>query len=141
MPPATMLQRFCTMLRATGSSQVQVTFMPPWHFSNFSVQRGTIIQLTPPDTPVGAPIVGAPSAGTPMPGIPIPVRSIIIVLDIPETPLRAASRQPGGTSLRGGSGGPSLGPSPVEPDYMQEGLRIATVLRGGAACRGRGRPD
>ena len=40
--------------------------MPPWHFSNFMVQRGTIME----------PIVGA----VPVPGIPMPVG---IVPDIP----------------------------------------------------------
>ena len=40
--------------------------MPPWHFSNFMVQRGTIME----------PIVGA----VPIPGIPMPVG---IVPDIP----------------------------------------------------------
>jgi hypothetical protein len=43
MPPAIMLQRFCTMLQAVGSSHVQVIFMPLVHFSNFMVQRGTIV--------------------------------------------------------------------------------------------------
>ena len=42
MPPASMVQRFCIMLHAILSSQTQVIFMPPWHFSNLSVQRGTI---------------------------------------------------------------------------------------------------
>jgi hypothetical protein len=42
MPPASMVQRFCIMLQAMVSSQVQVIFMPPLHFSNFIVQRGTI---------------------------------------------------------------------------------------------------
>jgi len=34
MPPASMVQRFCTMLHAILSSHVQVIFMPPVHFSN-----------------------------------------------------------------------------------------------------------
>jgi hypothetical protein len=45
MPPAIMLHRFCIMLAAVGSSQVQVTFMPPVHFSNFILHRGTIIMF------------------------------------------------------------------------------------------------
>lgn len=36
------MQRFCIMPQATGSSQVQVIFMPPAHFSNFMAQRGTM---------------------------------------------------------------------------------------------------
>src|SRR5262249_50039070 len=82
IPPASIVQRFCTMLHATLSSQVQVIFMPPWHFSNLYVQRGTIIQLVPIDTPVGAVAPGAASPGIPIPGTPTPVRSIIIVLDM-----------------------------------------------------------
>ena len=42
MPPASMLHKFCIMLQAVLSSLEQVIFMPPAHFSNFSVQRGTI---------------------------------------------------------------------------------------------------
>ena len=42
MPPASMVQRFCIMLQAIASSQVQVIFMPPVHFSILMVQRGTI---------------------------------------------------------------------------------------------------
>ncbi len=33
-PPMREVQRFCIMLFAVGSSQTQVIFMPPWHFSN-----------------------------------------------------------------------------------------------------------
>src|SRR6266581_1106298 len=42
MPPAIMVQRFCIMAQAVGSSHLQVTFMPPVHFSIFMVQRGTM---------------------------------------------------------------------------------------------------
>jgi hypothetical protein len=42
MPPCSMVHRFCIMLQAIGSSHEQWIFIPPWHFSNFSVQRGTI---------------------------------------------------------------------------------------------------
>jgi hypothetical protein len=34
IPPCMVMQRFCIMLLAVGSSQTQVTFMPPVHFSN-----------------------------------------------------------------------------------------------------------
>jgi hypothetical protein len=77
MPPASIVQRFCTMLLAILSSQEQVIFMPPVHFSIFMVQRGTIIQFTA-GIPLGAPITGVPIAGMPIPCIPIPVRSIIM---------------------------------------------------------------
>ena len=43
MPPASMVHKFCIMLQAILSSQVQVIFMPPVHFSIFMVQRGTIM--------------------------------------------------------------------------------------------------
>ena len=75
MPPASMVQRFCIMLHAIGSSHVQVIFIPPVHFSILMVQRGTIIQFADGIAPV-API------GAPMPAVPMPVmlaRSIIIV--------------------------------------------------------------
>ena len=65
MPPASMVQRFCIMLHAIGSSHVQVIFMPPVHFSILIVQRGTIIQLAAAGIP---PVV----AGIPMP-VPMPV--------------------------------------------------------------------
>ena len=74
MPPASMVHRFCIMLHAIGSSQVQVIFMPPLHFSILMVQRGTIMQLE---------VAGMPAAdiGVPIPVVLImPVRSTIIVL-------------------------------------------------------------
>ena len=55
IPPASMVHRFCTMLQAILSSQEQLTFIPPVHFSNFTEQRGTIMKLTPAGTPDGAP--------------------------------------------------------------------------------------
>jgi hypothetical protein len=75
MPPASMLHRFCIMLHAVGSSQVQVIFMPPVQRSNFMVQRGTIMVfgIIGPE-----PVLGI--IPVPIPGIPIAVRSIIIVL-------------------------------------------------------------
>lgn len=42
MPPWSIMQRFCIMLQAIGSSHEQVIFIPPVHFSIFIVQRGTI---------------------------------------------------------------------------------------------------
>ena len=82
IPPVNMVHRFCTMLTAILSSQEQVTFTPPVHFSILKVQRGTIIQLVPTGTPVGVPTVGVPIGGEYIPGMPIPVRSTIIALDM-----------------------------------------------------------
>jgi len=42
MPPCIIVHRLCIMEQAVGSSQEQVIFIPPVHFSNFMVQRGTI---------------------------------------------------------------------------------------------------
>jgi hypothetical protein len=78
MPPASMVQRFCIIARATASSHTQVIFIPPVTFSTVILQRGTIIMFGA----MGAvPMPGMPDMpGMLMPGIPIPVRSIIIVL-------------------------------------------------------------
>jgi hypothetical protein len=67
------------MAQATGSSHLQVIFMPSLVFSHVILQRGTIIMLGA----IG--VVPMPGIGdVPMPGIaiPIPARSIIIVLVI-----------------------------------------------------------
>jgi hypothetical protein len=60
------------MLRAIWSSQTHVIFMPPWHFSNLIVQRGTIMLEGIVGETLGEVI---PGAG--MLAMPIPVRSII----------------------------------------------------------------
>jgi hypothetical protein len=91
MPPWSIMHKFCIMLQAIGSSQEQVIFMPPLHFSIFMVQRGTMSMLGI----IGAavPPIGADAMpGMPMPGIPMPVRSIIIVFVIDAYSLR--SREP-----------------------------------------------
>jgi hypothetical protein len=82
MPPANMVQRFCTMLQAVLSSQTQVIFRPPVHFSSRTAQRGTISQLVPDGMPVGVPTADGPTPATPSPGMAIPARSIIIALDM-----------------------------------------------------------
>jgi hypothetical protein len=97
MPPASIVHRFCTMLQAILSSQEQVIFMPPEHFSIFMVQRGTIIML-------GGKVAGVPRAGVPVPGAPIPgspmaVRSIIIAVAIPRTPFLARPLPPDHTEV------------------------------------------
>jgi hypothetical protein len=76
MPPASMLHRFCIMLQAILSVQVHVTFMPPVHFSNFMVQRGTIIMFMPAGMPGVIPV---PMPVPPIMPVIIAVRSIIIV--------------------------------------------------------------
>jgi hypothetical protein len=82
MPPASIVHRFCTMLHAVSSSQLQVIFMPPVHFSILIVHLGTIMKLVPVGMPVGAPIPGVAIPGPAMPGMPMAVRSIIIAPDI-----------------------------------------------------------
>jgi hypothetical protein len=84
MPPASMVQRFCIIARATASSHTQVIFIPPDIFSTAILHRGTIIMFGA----MGAvPMPGMGDIpGMPMPGIPIPVRSIIIVLVMFPTP-------------------------------------------------------
>jgi len=65
----------------TLSSQTHVIFIPPAHFSNVILQRGTIIMFMPAGVVPGDPsIPGAP--GILMPGMPIPARSVIIVVMI-----------------------------------------------------------
>jgi hypothetical protein len=58
MPPESIVQRFCTMLVAILSSQMQVMRNPPVHFSTLKVQRGTIIM--PGVIAVGVPTVDVP---------------------------------------------------------------------------------
>jgi hypothetical protein len=91
IPPAIMVHRFCIMAHAVGSSQVQVIFIPPAHFSTFIVQRGTITMFGV----VG--IVGAP-IGIPVPIPVIAVRSIIIAVVMFETPAEVVNRNGPGTS-------------------------------------------
>jgi hypothetical protein len=81
IPPAVIVQRFWSMPAVTLSSQTQVTFMPPAHFSNVMVQRGTIIMFMPAGIVPGVPIIPAGPV-IPMPGMPIPARSIIIAVVI-----------------------------------------------------------
>src|ERR1700733_11830870 len=73
MPPAIMLQRFCIIVHAALSSQVQVIFMPPVHFSIFMVQREIISHCEPVGMLSGIVIPACPIAG-----MLIPVRSIIM---------------------------------------------------------------
>ena len=63
-----------------ASSQVQVTFMPPVHFSIFMVQCGTIIMFMPAGIVAAPPIIPVPMPGVPMPVMLIPARSINLVI-------------------------------------------------------------
>jgi hypothetical protein len=89
-PPAIIVQRFCSVAAAVGSSAAQVIFMPPGHFSMRTVQRGTIIMFIPagiagvPIAPAPRPIpmAGIPIPAIPMPAIPIPERSVFVALAI-----------------------------------------------------------
>jgi len=76
MPPCIMVQRFCIMLHAILSSQLHIIFMPPWHFSNFIVQRGTIIMLA--GIVLEPLIIGAVVPGMLMPAIKF--RSIVMLV-------------------------------------------------------------
>ena len=76
MPPAIIAQRFCIMVQAAGSSQVQVIFIPPWHFSTFMVQRGTMTMF---GVAVGMPALIAPPA---VPIAPMAAGFIIIAVVI-----------------------------------------------------------
>ncbi|ODT99037.1 MAG: hypothetical protein ABS79_05000 [Planctomycetes bacterium SCN 63-9] len=100
MPPAIIMQRFCIMAAETLSSQTQLIFIPPSHFSKVILQRGTIIMFIMPDgiVPAAAPMPIMPiplmAPGMPImlgidppvipdiPGIPIPARSIVLVAAI-----------------------------------------------------------
>jgi len=77
MPPAIILHMLCIMLHCILSSQQQVIFMPPSHFSIFMVQRGMAIML-------GMLIPGIiPGIIMPLPIIPISfIRPVIIVVII-----------------------------------------------------------
>lgn len=94
MPPWSIMHRFCIMLQAIASSHEQVIFIPPVHFSNFIVQRGSMRKFGAVGMPVGAPTAGDAIPGIPMPGIAIPVRSIIIAFAISFTPLERTSAGP-----------------------------------------------
>jgi hypothetical protein len=82
MPPCSMVHRFCIMLHAILSSQEQLMRMPPWHFSNFIVQRGTIIQLA---GSVAVPLI----PGELTPAVPMPITELrsITMFVISFTPL------------------------------------------------------
>jgi hypothetical protein len=80
MPPAIIVQRFWSIPADVASSLVQVSFIPPLHFSIFIVQRGTIIMFMPAGTGPVPLIIGLPMVGLPMAGMPIPARSISLLV-------------------------------------------------------------
>jgi hypothetical protein len=79
IPPAVIVQRFWSMPAVTLSSQTQVTFIPPAHFSKVILQRGTISMFIAVGAEAGAPIIPA-GVGIPMPAIPIPGRSVTMAV-------------------------------------------------------------
>jgi hypothetical protein len=79
IPPPVIVQRFCSIPAETLSSQTQVIFIPPVHFSMVIVQRGTIIMFMPVAVAAGAPVIPAAPAIV-MPGMPIPARSVSIAV-------------------------------------------------------------
>jgi hypothetical protein len=91
MPPAIMVQRFWSMPAEAASSQVQVIFMPPAHFSMAMVQRGIIIMFMAAGMAAVPPIIPAPMVGVPMPVMLIPARSIslVIMVSTPGSRVRA----------------------------------------------------
>ena len=80
--PAIILHMFCKVPAATSSSQVQVIFMPPLHFSTFMVQRGTMHIWAPSGAAEG---IELPAIGMPIEpiGLIMPL-SIIIIAVIPK---------------------------------------------------------
>jgi hypothetical protein len=98
IPPAIILHMFCRVAVDTSSSHVQVTFMPPVHFSIFIVQRGTMhIPCIIADMPGIWPCIGDPDM--PM-GLLVRFRSIIIALDIATPFLPARHRADCGQGAR-----------------------------------------
>jgi hypothetical protein len=75
IPPAIIVQRFCSIPAEALSSQTQVIFIPPLHFSNVILHRGTIVMFVAEGVVAAGPVI-------PMPGIPITGRSVIMALII-----------------------------------------------------------
>jgi hypothetical protein len=87
MPPASIVHRFCIMLQATLSLHEHVTFMPPWHFSNFMVsQRGTIIMFVACGMVLGMPAVAMP------PIIPVVIAERPIIIAVMSAILSSTAR-------------------------------------------------
>jgi len=85
IPPAIMLQRFCIIMAAVLSSQVQVMVMPPSHLAIIIVPRGIIMPGMLDDSgiiigmrPIMGMFMGMPIIPPPMPMLVI--RSLVIVV-------------------------------------------------------------
>ena len=88
MPPAIMVQRFCTMVHDILSSHVQVIVMPPSHFSIFMVQRGTIMVPMPAGIVPVMPVVPVvPIMPPSMPVMHVIAPRFIIMLTIAVSPV------------------------------------------------------
>jgi hypothetical protein len=92
MVPAIVMQRFWRAPAAILSSQEHMIFMPPVHFSNLMVHRGTIMPLIPVG-PAGI-AVGSPFIAV----LAIPMLGTIVALAIVESPvaLAASPAEPSG---------------------------------------------
>jgi hypothetical protein len=100
--PGIMVQRFWSMVAETLSSHAQTIFIPPAHFLNVIVQRGTIKTFMPVGAAAGAP--RSPLGfDTGMPGIPTPARSIktaeLILLSFGDHPLSRSTRNSPGPKV------------------------------------------
>jgi hypothetical protein len=94
--PGIIVQRFWSMVAETLSSHAQTIFIPPAHFLNVIVQRGTINTFMPVGVAAGAP--RSPLGfDTGMPGMPIPERSImtaeLILLSFGDNPLSRSTAE------------------------------------------------
>jgi hypothetical protein len=122
IPPAIMVQRFWSMLAVTLSSQTQVIFIPPGHFSKVMVQRGTITMFMP----VGVVVAGLIMPGVlvmPMPVMPIPARSFVNVVAIRGTPWTSSVF----LVIRGGR---TAGPARLRPHSCQFAPRTQVASKG-----------
>jgi hypothetical protein len=98
MPPAVIVQRFWIIEQVAASLLLHVIFMPPWHFSIFRVQRGTMSMVAMLGIPGIVPVM-PPMPG--IPGIPMLVRSIITELDMIPSPSRLCDWPGQATNTRG----------------------------------------
>jgi hypothetical protein len=88
MEPAMLVHKLWSTPQAILSVQLHMIFMPPVHFSIFTVQRGTIMQFMPGAAPG---IIGVIAAGM-LPAIPVvPFVEVAIARDFPLPTLRRPS--------------------------------------------------
>src|ERR1700722_322563 len=79
IPPAIMLHKFCIIMAEVLSSQVQIIFIPPAHFSIFIMHWGTMPDMLG-EPPIIGPAIGIPIMPPPIPAVPIPIiRSLVIM--------------------------------------------------------------